>query len=477
LTAWLSVLYLAALAGISVFGLLGLVTLWLYRRHRQDAFPCPALPDGEWPPVTVQLPIHNERYVVERLVRAAAALDYPRERLQIQVIDDSTDDTTEIAAGLVTELQSQGLNIQLLHRRERSGFKAGALQAALGRATGRFLAVFDADFVPQPDFLRQAIPHFAQDERLGVVQARWGHLNATTSPLTGAQSIALDKHFVMEQTVRHRAGLFPKFNGSAGIWRRRCLVDAGGWEADTVCEDLCLSTRAVLRGWRFRFLNELVAPAELPTSIPAYKNQQARWAKGSTQCLIKYGPAILTDRQHRPLARAYALLSMAGYSTHFLLLILLLVQVPLIYSGYRPPVGVFAVAVLGVGQPLLFVLGQKEIYADWRSRLRFLPSLLIIAIGLAPANARAIAQAAFARNHTFVRTPKGLQTARLRSAAAQAAGYRLEADWIIWVELALALYAAFGLALCLVQGYPGPILFLATCVMGFGYVALASLRS
>lgn len=483
---WLSGLYLLAASGIALFGLLGLVTLWYYWRHRDDAFPCPQVTPERLPRVTVQLPVYNERFVIGRLVDAAAALDYPADRLQIQVIDDSSDDTTDIARALVRHYRSQGVDIQLVHRQERQGFKAGALQAGLHQATGEFIAIFDADFAPRCDYLLRTVPHFLSDDRLGMVQARWGHLNANSSQLTGAQTIALDKHFAMEQTVRHRADLYPKFNGSAGVWRRACLVDAGGWQDDTVCEDLCLSTRAILNGWRFRFLNDVEAPAELPATITAYKNQQARWAKGSTQCLLKFGRSILADSRQRPLARIYALLSMSGYMTHLLLLLLLLVQVPLIFLGYRPPAGLLIFAVAGIGQPLLFVLGQRELYPDWPRRLRFLPALLLVAIGLAPANARAILQAFFGRRHTFVRTPKGadlvLQTSaagsgpQLALLAQPVPHYRLPVDWIVLVELLLAGYATAGLALSLASGNLGPVFFMMTCTLGFSYVSLASLR-
>ncbi len=497
IVSWLSGFYLLAASGIALFGVLGLVTLWYYWQHRNDTFPCPEIPPERLPAVTVQLPIFNERFVVGRLVEAAVGLDYPPDRLQIQIVDDSTDDTTDLARTLASHYRSQGVNIQLVHRQDRQGFKAGALQNALEQASGEFIAIFDADFAPESDYLLRTVPHFASDDRLGMVQARWGHLNPESSQLTGAQTIALDKHFAMEQTVRHRADLYPKFNGSAGVWRRACLEDAGGWQDDTVCEDLCLSTRAILDGWRFRFLNDVEAPAELPSTVTAYKNQQARWAKGSTQCLVKFGPAILADPRQRPVARLYALLSMSGYATHLLLLVLLLVQVPLIFLGYRPPAALLILAVAGIGQPLLFVLGQRELYPDWPRRLRFLPTLLLVAIGLAPANARAILQAIFGRRHTFVRTPKGGDLLLPSSGAdpatqkalpprpvpnpsplkmQRAAGYRLPIDWIILIELLLASYAATGLARSLATGNMGPVFFMLTCALGLAYVALASLR-
>lgn len=470
----LNTIYLLALASLSVFGLLGLVTLWFYWLHRQETFDCPPISEQSLPSVTIQLPIFNERYVVERLIRAAVQLDYPPEKLQIQVLDDSTDDTTEIAAAFVEQFRRENVNIILEHRTHRQGYKAGALQEALQTASGDFIGVFDADFQPQPDFLSQTIPHFIENANMGMIQTRWGHLNLDETTLTGAQSIALDKHFTMEQTVRHRANLFPKFNGSAGIWRRECLEDAGGWEADTVCEDLCLSTRAVLNGWDFRFLNNVVSPAELPATISAYKNQQSRWAKGSTQCLFKFGPEILGSHQHSWIARIYAVLSMAGYTTHLLLLLLLLVQVPLVYLKQPPPPGLFIFGLAGIAQPLLFVLGQQVLYPDWKRRLLRLPSLLLIAVGLAPSNTRAILLATTHRDHPFIRTPKGFQNKPGQQS--RPIRYQLPFDWIVLVEILLTAYSAFGLFLCFKQDNFGPLFFFLTCLLGFGYVAWLSIQ-
>jgi cellulose synthase/poly-beta-1,6-N-acetylglucosamine synthase-like glycosyltransferase len=473
IASWLGTIYLFGALGLSVYGLLGLVTLAAYWKHRHQQFMCTPLPVDQLPPVTVQLPLYNERYVVSDLIEAAVRLDYPRDRLQIQVIDDSTDDTTQIAAALVAHYCRQGVDICLLHREHRQGFKAGALDAGLAAASGDYLAIFDADFRPWPDFLQRTIPHFLDDSRLGMVQTRWGHLNAPDSALTAAQAIALDKHFAMEQTVRHRADWFPKFNGTAGIWRRQCLEDAGGWQDDTVCEDLCLSTRAILNGWRFRYLNDVVAPAELPDTISAYKNQQARWAKGSSQCLLKYAPLILASHQHSWAARLYAVVAMSAYTTHLLLLLLLLLLVPLIFLNYRFPSHWVVLGIAGIGQPLLFVLGQHVLYPDWRRRLRHLPAMLLIAIGLAPSNSRAIIQAVIGRRHSFVRTPKGTQPIVVTQVTGP---YRLPFDRIVLVETALALYTASGVALALWRAHYGALFLLSTCAAGFAYVAFLGWR-
>ena len=465
----LGTIYVLAVASLSLFGLLGLFTLWLYWRHRHDAFPSPTVSLDDLPPVTIQLPIYNEKFVVNRLIEAAASQQYPAGRLHIQVIDDSTDDTTDIAAGIVAHYKRKGIHIDLLHRSHRDGYKAGALAAALPQAEGEFVAIFDADFQPRPDFLQRTIPFFVGEPELGMIQARWGHLNAGESALTAVQAIALDKHFAMEQTVRHRANMYPKFNGAGGIWRRACIEDAGGWQDDTVCEDLDLSTRAILKGWQFRFLNEVTAPAELPTSMTAYKSQQARWAKGSTQCLNKFGGDILHDRNHSLSARLYALASMSAYSTHLLLLIMLLVQIPLIAFRYQFPANLFLFSLIAIGQPILFVLGQQVLYPDWLHRLRHFPTLLVVAIGLAPSNSRAILQAVFNRDHVFVRTPKTGMSGTKRP-------YRLPFDWIVVMETGLALYALAGAALAIYLHNWGPLFFLLMCTAGFGYVAFLSLR-
>ncbi len=469
MSSFILILYFTALGGLALYGLFGLLTLILYWQHRHETFPTPPLPDDP-PSVTVQLPIFNEPYVVERLIHTAVSLQYPPHKLQLQVVDDSTDSTTERAARLVAYYKERGVNISLVHRTNRDGYKAGALAQALAQASGEFVAIFDADFQPQPDFLQQTMPHFAPNPALGMVQTRWGHLNDGRSPLTGAQAIALDKHFAMEQTVRHRASLFPKFNGAGGVWRRACLEDAGGWQSDTVCEDLCLSTRAVLLNWQCLFLSDVQSPAELPTTISAYKSQQARWSKGSSQCLLKYGRALATTRQHSLLARFYALMSMSAYNTNLFLILLLLLQIPLLLLDYHFSSWMLLFSIAGIGQPLLFVMSQQVLYKDWLWRLRHFPTMVLIAIGLAPNNSRAILQALSAQGeHTFVRTPK-------QGNQAQSLLLELNFDWLMLVELGLALYAWAGIGLAIHQQNYSPIFFLGSCALAYSYMVMLNMR-
>lgn len=472
---WLARLYGLLVGGLSLYGFLGLLTLWLYYRRRPAALPLPALSETQWPTVTVQLPIYNERYVVERLIAAAAALDYPRDRLQIQVIDDSTDETVERAAACVACWREQGLDIRHVRRDGREGYKAGALAAATTQATGEFIAFFDADFRPAPDFLRRTVPYFIEQPGLGVIQARWGHLNAAESSLTAAQALALDRHFAMEQAVRFQANLFPKFNGAAGVWRRVCLEAAGGWQSDTLCEDLCLSIRAVLGGWQFLYLNDLAADAEIPNTMAAFKSQQARWATGVLQCLVKYFWAILRSPGQGWLARLYALASMSAYLTYVLALALLLLQGPMIGLDVELPSRLSWLAIAGLGQPLLIVASQRELYRDWLWRLRYFPVALVLGMGLAPSQCRALGRLAWqyvrrsAPPLPFVRTPKG-------DPHQQKKGYRPAFDRLVLVEAALAVYALVSLGLAVYHGRYSAMVLPGIAAIGLGYVVWLGVR-
>jgi cellulose synthase/poly-beta-1,6-N-acetylglucosamine synthase-like glycosyltransferase len=448
-------LYTFAVFGLAVWGLqsLALTGLFLFYRHRQHGFSSPAalptenLTPGDWPTVTVQLPLYNERHVVERLVAAACALDYPTDRLTIQVLDDSTDDTAQLAEALVADYRSRGIDIRCLHRRHREGYKAGALAAGLAATHSDFVAIFDADFLPPSDFLKRLLPQFHGHPRAGVIQARWGHLNAGYNALTRAQALALDGHFVVEQTARGRSGLPLNFNGSAGIWRRSCIEQAGGWQSDTLAEDLDLSYRAQLQGWQVVYAPEVVVPAEIPPQMAAYRHQQYRWACGSLQVLRKLlRPWLASPRL--PAQRLGGLLHLGAYLAYPLMLLSLLASLPLALTGAHLPPVLRLASVAGLGPPAVFILSQWAAYPSWHKRLAALPGLFFLGLGLMLNNTCAVLNA-FIGRPAFTRTPKFNLAARDQGWRRSA--YVLKPDGMVWGQLALTAYAALTLVVAIHQ--------------------------
>jgi cellulose synthase/poly-beta-1,6-N-acetylglucosamine synthase-like glycosyltransferase len=466
-------IYVVAAVGLAIYGLNTLLysILFLLRRNQPAPSPLP-LCDCDAPFVTVQLPIYNELYVVERLIDAAAALDYLRSRLQIQVLDDSDDATTTIAQARVEYHRKRGVNIELCRRADRHGFKAGALAAALRSATGEFITIFDADFVPPRAYLQQTLPHLIQDPRVGLVQARWGHLNADYSPLTRAQAIALDGHFVIEQRVRSAQQWFMNFNGTAGVWRRACIESAGGWRADTLSEDLDLSYRAQLAGWKFLFLSDVAAPAELPPQIHAAKRQQFRWAKGSTQCLVRFAVRLATAPA--PIAKRFeGLAHLAGYVFQTLMLLMLLALVPLTLTRTPFPAFLAYFSLASFGPPLLYTLSQRALYPNWRARMKYFPLLLLLGIGLSFNNTLAVVDALLGRPSTFRRTPKfNVRASKEHWTHRQ---YALGFGWESLGELALTAYALVGMLGAFETGQAWIAPFMVLYAAGFGYVAALSL--
>lgn len=466
-----AVIYTLTLLWLSAYSLQALILTVLYLRHRRTAAPEASAAPETWPKVAVQLPVFNERHVVERLIDAAAALDYPRDRLEIQVLDDSTDDTTALAEARAAYHRGRGVNVQVLRRPDRNGFKAGALAWGLAHTDAGFLAVFDADFRPRPDFLRRTIPVLLSQPDVGMVQTRWSHLNDEFSPLTRVQALALDGHFVVEQTARSRSGLLINFNGSGGVWRRACIESAGGWQDDTMTEDMDLSYRAQLAGWRMRYLPEVDAPAELPAQMEALKRQQRRWAQGSVQCLRKLGRAILAGRLSWP-QKLMALLHVSGYFTQPLLIVLLLVTLPLLWARQDTPGLLMVLGLAGLGPPLLFVTAQAALYADWRQRVRYFPALLALATGLTWSTSRGVWQGLIRWGGTFRRTPKFKIEGRQGHWANSS--YRLAPDWTVLGELALMAYAVATVAVAATRGQYALLPFLGLYVVGYGLVAAST---
>lgn len=452
---------------LAIYGLQAIILSIIYLRHRGERPAPPAITD--WPTVTIQLPLYNEMYVAERLLSAVAGIQYPRDRLQIQVLDDSTDETTEILARQVAGYQRAGIDIVLIHRDVRTGYKAGALQEALGGARGEFIAIFDADFLPPADFLLRTIPHFHGKAQLGMLQTRWGHTNREMSSLTRAQAIALDGHFIVEQTGRQRGGLFMSFNGTAGIWRRACIDASGGWSADTLCEDLDLSYRAQIAGWRCLFLPDVESPAEIPPQMAALKRQQARWAQGSIQCLLKlWRPVLTSDRPAT--TRLMGLVHLGAYIAHPMTLLLLLMLLPLLLSegGIHLPLAYLSIA--SFGPPVMHTIGQKTLHRDWASRLLRFPILMLIGTGLAWKNTLAVGKGLLRRPAAFRRTPKFQATGG--ASGWEWNRYALGLDWSSFGEIAMMLYAGVAIAVAVTQGNWYIVPFLCLYLFGFGYVGL-----
>ncbi len=470
--------YYAVLAILAAFGAHRVLMVCLYYRHRSE-IPAPTRALDPLPRVTVQLPIFNEVYVVERLVEAASALDYPKELLEIQILDDSTDETRAVARRVAERLRSLGFDITHRVRGHRKGFKAGALQEGLEASRGEYLAIFDADFVPGPGFLREALPQFA-DPRVGMVQARWDHLNRDFSRLTRIQSIFLDGHFVVEHTARHRSGRFFNFNGTAGVWRRRCLEDAGGWQSDTLTEDLDASYRAQLRGWKFVYLKDLVVPGELPVDMNGFKTQQHRWTKGSIQTGRKLWKQILGSRFPGKV-KLEALLHLSNNLSHVLVVFLALLILPAIVIRER--IGWQKMAVLDF--PLFFgatfsfmafyVSSQREIGRAWRPTLGAMPLLMSLGIGLSLNNAHAVLEALLGRTGGFARTPKY----RIEGGGGEwrTKKYRASDNYSVGAEILLALYFFGAILFAASENYWIGIPFLLVFFNGFAYTAGLSLWS
>ncbi len=413
-----------------------------YLAWRKDSpDPAPPLLDRV-PTVSVQLPVYNELYVAERLIDAAARLAWPRDQLEILVLDDSTDETREIVEQAVERWRAQGVNIRNLHRTDRIGFKAGALAAGMRESSSELIAYFDADFLPPRDFLNKTVPYFA-DPKVAFVQTRWGHVNRDYSVLTFLQSLAIDAHFVVEQFARSRGGYWFNFNGTAGVWRRAALEDAGGWRADTLTEDLDVSYRAFLKGWKAHYLRDVVTPAELPVTFSAFRRQQHRWAKGSLECALK----LLPDVWRAPIGfrqKLEATLHLTGYSIHIFMFALMLVYPAVIYFSGRFPnlLQLYAVGsifnITALAPTMYFTLAQKQIGRSWWRKTPAILFMMALGAGMMSNTLRAAWQILTGKAKTFERTPKfGIQK---RGESWLNNRYHLRLDPLIYFELLIGLW-------------------------------------
>ena len=471
------VLYIITLLILFAFGAHGFVMVYHYWKQRGIR---PQKPSTRPEPiVTIQLPLYNELYVINRLIDAVCALDYPQERLEVQVLDDSTDETVEAVAQTVAAYRAQGYDIHHIRRGGRQGFKAGALQHGLALARGEFVAIFDADFVPKPAFLRETLPFF-EDSKIGLVQTRWEHLNGEYSLLTRAQAIALDGHFVIEQEVRNKAGYFINFNGTGGIWRKSAIEDAGGWNSDTLTEDLDLSYRAQLKGWKFKYLVDFTSPAELPAEVTALKSQQFRWTKGAIETARKILPQVW--KSDFPLrVKIHSTFHLTNNIVFPFILLAGILNVPLVYikqkglhEEYFLFMSVFVLAF--IGSFLLYLLSQRAVYGDWRRRILLFPLFMAGSMGFAVNNSRAVFQALFKRKSEFVRTPKYRIEQKKDSWRSKKKYTQAKLDWVVLAEVLLALYCLFGVASSIYFLEIAAVPFQLLYFLGFAFVSALSIK-
>ena len=473
------IVYFTILTTLAIYGsyrIKQVIDFWRYRRFVPE--PAGKFAEADLPHITVQLPLFNELYVVDRLLKAVTAIDYPRERLEIQVLDDSTDETVKVAEAVVDKYKAQGFDIHYIHRSDRTGFKAGALENGIKRAKGDLFAIFDADFVPKPDCLRKLVDFFT-DPLVGCAQMRWSHINGRYNLLTRLQTIMLDGHFVVEQTTRNRTGGFFNFNGTAGIWRRQAIEMSGGWQHDTLTEDTDLSFRAQLMGWKFVYLLDEEAPAEIPVEINAFKAQQRRWAKGVMQVGLKLYPRIwLAPLPLR--VKLEMFFRLTGNISYPLMIVASFLQFPLLLVRYNQPF--YHLMVLDL--PLLFFssisvvlfYGSAVWYLDAKRapRLLHLPLVMGLGIGLAFSNARAVLEALMGVKSEFVRTPK-YRVEETTDATWKRKKYKRKRGLLPLLELAFAFYFLLAIGYSARLHMWGTIPFLLLFFFGFGYMGVMSI--
>src|SRR5579862_1464938 len=470
--------YFIVLILLASYGAHRYVLVYLYYKHKKNGTTEPATHFAELPRVTVQLPIFNEQFVIERLLDAICKLQYPLDKLDIQVLDDSTDETVAVARGLVNHYAAKGFPVSYHHRSNREGFKAGALTEGLKTAKGEFVTIFDADFVPPEDFLLRTIHHFT-DPKIGMVQTRWTHINRNYSFLTEVEAILLDGHFVLEHSGRARSGVFFNFNGTAGMWRRSAIEEAGGWQHDTLTEDTDLSYRAQLKGWKFIYLQDVECPAELPVEMTAFKTQQARWAKGLIQTGKKILPRVMRSDVpvHTKIEAWYHLTANLSYPLMIMLSVLLLpAMIIRFYQGWFQmlyiDVPLFLASTFSISS--FYLVSQKELFpGKWYRALLYLPFLMALGIGLTVTNTRAVLEALIGKKSEFARTPK--YHVESKKDKVRANKYRKRLGWVPWIELAIGTYFALTVYYAIDNENYITVPFLLLFVVGYWYTGLMSL--
>jgi cellulose synthase/poly-beta-1,6-N-acetylglucosamine synthase-like glycosyltransferase len=469
--------YFIVLIILAIYGLHRYWLVYDYYKYRKNV-PGPPPPVAEWPRVTVQLPIFNERYVIERLVEAVAKFDYPTQLLDVQVLDDSTDETQQVARACVERHGAQGMPITYIHRSNRAGFKAGALENGLKTSRGEFVAIFDADFIPGSDFLRRTIPYF-QEQEIGMVQTRWTYLNRDYSLLTQVETILLDGHFVVEHGARSRRGTFFNFNGTAGVWRRAAIDAAGGWEHDTLTEDTDLSYRAQLKGWKFLYLPEIECASELPVDMNGFKAQQARWAKGLMQTAKKILPQVFSSAMpwHVKAEAFFHLTANISYPLMVLFSAMLLpAMIVRFYQGWFQMILIdlplFLASTCSISS--FYLVAQKELRPKswWRTFL-YMPFVMATGIGISIRNAKAVLEALFGVKSEFVRTPKFKIEGKKDTFVAKK--YKNKAGWMPYAEILLGIYFAFTVVYAISNQNYATVPFLLLFVWGYLYTGFMSL--
>jgi cellulose synthase/poly-beta-1,6-N-acetylglucosamine synthase-like glycosyltransferase len=470
--------YFTVMIVLSIYGIHRYTLCYLYYKYRKNYDPRPAGHFEQLPSVTVQLPIFNEQFVIDRLIEAVCAMEYPRQKLEIQVLDDSTDETTSVASAIVDRYAALGHPVIYIHRTNRHGFKAGALDAGLQVSRGEFVAIFDADFVPPPDWLMKVIHHFA-DPAIGMVQTRWSHLNRDYSMLTRIEAILLDGHFVLEHGARARSGNFFNFNGTAGMWRRKAIFDGGGWQHDTLTEDTDLSYRSQMAGWKFKYLPEVECPSELPIEMTAFKTQQARWAKGLIQTSIKLLPVIFRSPEPRRI-KIEAVYHLTANLSYPLMVIMSALLIPAMicrfYQGWFQmlliDVPLFTASSFSIA--VFYVASQRVLFPKtWKRTFLYLPFLMALGIGLTVTNTKAVMEALFGIKSGFVRTPK-YRVAR-KGEKSHASKYRKRLLLAPWIELLFGAYFFLAILYTFSNHNYFTAPFLILFVIGYWYTGLMSL--
>lgn len=475
-------IYIVSLSILFIFGSHGFIMIYHYFKtyhKRTEDLNEEDFHLKEYPLVTIQIPLFNEKYVTKRLIDAVCRMEYDKDKLEIQVLDDSTDDSVALTAKIVEAKKAEGYDIKHIHRTNRQGYKAGALKEGLEICKGEYVAIFDADFIPRRKFLKRTIPYFYKEEKLGLVQTRWEHLNRDYSLITKTQAIALDGHFVIEQAVRNRAGFFINFNGTGGIWKKECILDAGNWDADTLTEDLDLSYRAQMKGWKFRYLVNFTSPAELPADISALKSQQFRWTKGAIETAKKIYPKVLKSELPMRI-KIQSFIHLCSNLAYPFILIAALLNLPVLLvkltGEYETTFKFMSIFIFAfVSSFLFYMYSQKDVYSDWQERIIFFPVFMAGSMGLSVNNTKAVFEGLLNMKSEFVRTPK-YKIVSKEDTWEDKQYIAKKLPWTVYVEAFMAIYCFGGVVVAIATAQIAAIPFQMMFFMGFAFTSVLTIQ-